>query len=124
MASKSNIEKALDKALDDKKKIDDFADLIDSIESIDDKRKFLWKEIFQNAMNDRQHAYMLFFDLYKSWGSTAIEHNTSGAVLVKYLERMSKANEQLLKLADIIRTSSEEAKLTPDEIFDKISNGD
>jgi hypothetical protein len=117
----ASIDDLIKRAEDNKRKVEDFADLIDSIESIDDKRKFLWKEIYQNAVTDRENAHALFISLYQVMNGSSSEHLTVGATLTKYLERMSKANEQLLKLADIIRSSSEERKLTPDEIFDQIS---
>ena len=117
----ANIDDLIKRAEENKKKVGDFADLIDSIESVDEKRKFLWKEIYQNAVTDRENAHALFINLYQQMSGSSSEHLTVGATLTKYLERMSKANEQLLKLADIIRSSSEEKRLTPDEIFDQIS---
>jgi len=117
----ASIDNLIERAEENKKKIGDFADLIDSIDSIDDKRKFLWKEIYQNAVTDRENAHALFINLYQQMNCSSSEHLTVGATLTKYLERMSKANEQLLKLAEIIRSSSEERKLTPDEIFEQIS---
>ena len=41
-------------------------------------------------------------------------------MLVKYLERMGKCNEQLIKLADMISASDKENKMTPDDMFDAI----
>ena len=117
----ASVDDLIRRAEENQKKVGDFADLIDSIESVDDKRKFLWKEIYQNAVTDRENAHALFIGLYQQMGGTSSEHLTIGTTLTKYLERMSKSNEQLLKLADIIRSSSEEKKLTPDEIFDQIS---
>ena len=119
----SNIEDLVKRAQENNRKLKDFSDLIDSIESIDDKRKFLWKEIYSNAVVDRENSYALFINLYQTMSGAPAEHLTVGAMLVKYLERMSKANEQLLKLADIIKSSSEEVKesMTPEDIFSKIS---
>jgi hypothetical protein len=119
----SSVDDLIVRAEENKKKMGDFADLIDSIDSVDEKRKFLWKEIYQNSVTDRENSYALFINLYQTMGGTSSEHLTVGTMLTKYLERMSKANDQLLKLAEIIKSSSDESKLTPDEIFDKISGG-
>ena len=56
-----------------------------------------------------------------SQGTT--EHVTLGATLAKYIERMSKSNEQLLKLADLIsKSESEYTSINADELFSKIQD--
>jgi len=117
----ANIEDLVARATENKQKVNDFGDLLDSINSIDEKRKFLWKEIYQNAVTDRENSYALFISLYQTMSGSSSEHLTIGMMLTKYLERMSKANEQLLKLADIVKSSTENEKLSPDDIFSKIS---
>jgi len=105
-----------------KKKIKDFADLLDSIESVKDKRKALWKEIYENAITDRENAYVLFHEAYSAMTNTAAEHISVGPILNKYLERMNRSNEQLLKLADLISKAEEQAsKIDPEDIFSKIT---
>ena len=42
------------------KKTEQFGALLESIENIEDKKKHLWKEIYENAIIDRMNAYMLF----------------------------------------------------------------
>ena len=43
-------------------------------------------------------------------------------LLNKYLERMNKSNEQLLKLADLIaRAEEQSSKIDPDDLFSKIT---
>ena len=42
------------------KKSEQFSDLLDSLESTENKKKMLWKEIYDNAITDRMNAYMLF----------------------------------------------------------------
>lgn len=114
----------LNKFEESQKKIKDFGDLLDSMATVDDKRKLLWKDIYQNAVTDREHAHALYINLYMTMQGGSSEHVTVGSTLVKYLERMSKANDQLLKLAEVIKDSKEqETALTEDEIFSKI-NGD
>ena len=104
-----------------KKKVKDFADLLDSIESMGDKKKALWKEIYENAINDRENAFILFNEAYSSMSNTTAEHISAGPILNKYLERMNKSNEQLLKLADLIAKAEEQStKIDADDLFSKI----
>jgi hypothetical protein len=105
------------------KKIKDFSDLLESIESTADKKKMLWREIYENAIIDRLNAYMLFTDAYTHMQSGTAEHVTLGATMSKYLERMNKSNDQLLKLADLISDEEEKAaRIDPDEIFKTIGD--
>ena len=39
----------------------------------------------------------------------------------KYLERMSKSNDQILKLAELIAKEQEKDEISPDDIFNKIT---
>ena len=105
-----------------KQKVRDFADLLDSIESVEGKKKALWKEIYENAINDRENAFILFNEAYSGMTNTSAEHISVGPILNKYLERMNKSNEQLLKLADLIAKAEENsAKIDPDDLFSKIT---
>ncbi len=104
-----------------KQKVKEFSDLLDSIESMEEKKKVLWKEIYENAINDRENAYILFNEAYSAMTNTAAEHISVGPILNKYLERMNKSNEQLLKLADLIAKAEEQsARIDPDDLFSKI----
>ena len=119
------VDKKLDKLLDDyrdtEKRVTDFSNLLDSIEHVEDKKKLLWCEIYQNAVTDREQAAILFTDAFKQMQTGTIEHVTLGPTLTKYLERMCKSNEQLLRLADLIAKSEERAsRVNPDDIFSKI----
>ena len=106
-----------------KKKVKEFSDLLDSIDSLEDKKKALWKEIYENAINDRENAYILFNEAYSSMTNTTAEHISTGPILSKYLERMAKSNEQLLKLADLIAKAEEQSsKIDPEDIFSKIND--
>lgn len=113
-----NLEKQF-KKLDEKSK--QFSDLLESIESTNDKKKMLWKEIYDNAINDRMNAYMLFTGIYTNMGNSTNDHVTVGPTLSKYLERMNKSNDQLIKLAELISKEEERAEsVNPDDIFSKI----
>ena len=115
------MEKILERLEKSKQKVKEFSDLLDSIESMEGKKKALWKEIYENAINDRENAFILFNEAYSSMMNTTAEHISIGPVLNKYLERMNKSNEQLLKLADLIaRAEEQSSKIDPDDLFSKI----
>ena len=103
------------------KKISEFEEILDSVENLDSRKMFLWLEIYNNAKSDRTCASALFTQAYSQLGSTSSEHVTLGATLVKYLERMNKANEQLLSLANLITKEIEQQRsLDADSIFEQI----
>ena len=88
----------------------------------EDKKKLLWKEIYENALNDRENAYVLFTDLLQQSQGNAANHAMFGPIMSKYLERMSKSNDQILRLAELIAKAEEASSaINPDDIFDKIS---
>lgn len=117
----------LDKALDNssklKKKLEAFADILDDLSTTEDKKKLLWKEVYENALVDRENAGMLFTDAWSRMGTGSTEHVTLGSTLTKYLERMSKSNEQILKLVELITKAEEQStKIEPEDIFTNISD--
>ena len=116
-----NLSKEIDKLDATKRKIDEFSDLLDSLKNTQDKKKMLWKEIYENALTDRENASMLFTDAWKSMSGGSSEHVTLGSTMSKYLERMCKSNEQILRLAELIAKAEEsETKINPDDIFSQI----
>ena len=106
---------------DAEKKITEFEKILDSVENLDSRKMFLWLEIYNNAKNDRTCASALFTQAYAQLGQTSSEHVTLGSTLVKYLERMNKANEQLLSLANLITKEIEQQRtVDADDIFTQI----
>lgn len=104
------------------KKISDFSALLDTINSLSDKKKELWKQIYENAVTDREAAYTMYNELFRTVMGKSTEHAVHGQNINKYIERMSKANDQLIKLAELIATAeSKEQDINPDDVFDKIS---
>jgi hypothetical protein len=102
-------------------KIKEFGDILDSIESTGGKKKMLWKEIYENSVSDRENAYILFHEAYSNMMKSAAEHITVGPILIKYLERMNKANDQLIKLSELISKAEEHAAtLDQEDIFSQI----
>ena len=103
-------------------KIKEFSDLLDGLESTEDKKKLLWKEIYENALTDRENAYALFTDLMKESQGNSANHAMFGQTMSKYLERMCRSNDQILKLAELI-AKEEQKQVSMDDVFDRISEG-
>ena len=106
-------------------KLQNFSDILDNLSTTEEKKKLLWKEIYENALEDREKAQILFNDCYQSMTSATIaDHVSAGQVMSKYLERMSKSNDQILKLAELIANAEEKQEtISEDEVFFKIQGG-
>ena len=105
-------------------KVEQFSDLLAQLESTEDKRKMLWIEIYENAVTDRENAALLFTDAYTQMQSGTAEHISLGSTMSKYLERMNKANDQILKLAELIsKAEARAAAIDPDDLFSQIKEG-
>ena len=114
--------KILERIEKTKEKVKQFSELLDSIDSLEDKKKSLWKEIYENSISDRERASILFTEAFKSMSGNSSDHMALGTTLVKYLERMCKSNDQILSLADLIsKAESQESKIDPNDLFSKIS---
>ena len=120
-----DIEKVLEKNEKNEVKeqrIKNFADILDNIDSLEDKKKMLWKEIYENSVEDREKAKMLFNDAYISMTGGVNEHMNIGAIMSKYLERMTRSNDQILKLVELISKEEEKSEaISEDDIFGKIN---
>jgi len=117
------VSKEIDKNENKEKKIENFADILDSIETLENKKKMLWKEIYENALEDREKSKLLFNDAYISMQGGVNEHMNIGSIMSKYIERMSKSNDQILKLAELIAKEEEKTEtISDDDIFSKINN--
>ena len=103
--------------------VKDFSDLLDQIENLNDKKKALWKQIYHNAVFDRQNAYVMYVQLFKIAKDKSTEHAIHGKTIASFLERMSKSNDQLIRLAELI-ARAEDSQIDGDsgDIFDKINN--
>ena len=103
------------------KKLKDFTEVLEKIEHADSKSKILWKEIYENAIVDRQNAHILFVEAYTNMGSGSADHLSLGPTLTKYLERMNKSNEQLLKLSELMsKSEAAHNAISADDIFSQI----
>ena len=107
------------------KKIEQFSDLLGSLKNTEDKKKMLWKESYQNALDDRENANILLVDLMKVSMNNSSNHLQFGNLMSKYIERMSKSNDQILKLAEILSKEEEKNEMvSDDEIFSQIQNSE
>ncbi len=109
---------------DVEKKISDFSGLLEQIETLNDKKKQLWREIYENAISDRQNSYIMFAKLVKLAQDKSSEHAVHGKTMATYIERMSRANDQLIKLAELIDKADRSSEsIDPDDMFDRIKAG-
>ena len=119
-----HINELLDRKKKTDQKVEQFSDLLQQLESMEDKRKMLWVEIYENAVTDRENAALLFTDAYTQMQSGTAEHISLGSTMTKYLERMNKANDQILRLAELIsKAEAHAAAIDPDDLFSKIKDG-
>lgn len=98
----------------------DFSGLLNNLSSVEEKQKALWKQIYENAVQDRNNAYIMWADLYVFVSTNPTEHAIHGQNLSRYMERMSKANDQILKLAEMVSSASQEQideTMTEDEMY-------
>ena len=101
----------------------DFDDLLKSINGSGAKEKILWRQIYNNAISDRENANLCFMDVYPYIMNDMDNHITIGNQAVQYMTRMEKANEQLLKLAGLIQKAlenEEEDFIDEDELMNEI----
>lgn len=105
------------------KQVANFTDLLNGISSVEEKTKHLWRQIYENAVQDRKNAYIMWIDLYGYVHANPNEHAIHGQNLARYMERMSKANDQILKLTELVSKASEEdldEMMSEDDIYEKI----
>tara|TARA_Y100001958_G_C21061572_1_gene424178 strand:- start:247 stop:618 length:372 start_codon:yes stop_codon:yes gene_type:complete len=123
MKNSEQLLKQMDKNEKKEQKLKNFADILDTLESLEDKKKMLWKEIYEHSIEDREKAKLLFNDAYISMQGGINEHMNIGAIMSKYLERMCRSNDQILKLAELIAKEEEKSdNISDDDIFSKINN--
>ena len=119
MSSKM-IEKEMDKIKEKDRNIERFSDILDELSSTEEKKKLLWKEIYENAITDRDNANILFTDLLIQTRGDTANHSMFGGILSKYIERMSKSNDQILRLAELVAKELTHDAVSVDDIYSKI----
>ena len=103
-------------------KIKNFSDLLNELSSTDDKKKLLYAQIYENAVEDRTKAEMLYNSAYEKIEEDSGNHVIIGVALAKYLERAEKSNAQILELAKLIAKEEEVSRFNPDDILSQIGN--
>lgn len=102
----------------------EFDELLNSIDSAGSKEKILWRQIYNNAISDRQNANLCFLDVHQHLRGDVDNHMQLGRQATDYLTRMEKSNEQLLKLSALIQKSIEaqhvEEELDEDRLLQEI----
>ena len=65
---------------------------------------------------------MLFVKLVKIVEDKSTEHAIHGRSLSAYIEKMSKSNEQLIRLAELVaKAETSNNEIDPDEMFKRIN---
>ena len=108
----------------DNNKIKAFGQLLDSL-NVANKKKELWKEIYAHALQDRSYALQMYVNCSNIVIGDPTQHAIHGPNIAKYLERMSRTNDQLLKLAELVAAAEEvndgALPMSTDEIYEKLS---
>jgi hypothetical protein len=127
MSDSKNAELVIVTEMSIEERIRDFSILIEKIDNLDSQKRSLWKGIYENAIIDRQNAYVLFTKLYKiidEASDPSSQFAIHGKTISGYIERMAKANDQLVKLADLVsRAEAIAQNINPDDMFAQISGG-
>ena len=85
----------------------------------------IWTEIYKNAFQDREKSIMLVTNLWKEITADPEKHALYGSTMTKYLERMAKSNDQLVKLAELMQKSDtvvEDEDIDLDDVYSKMDN--
>jgi hypothetical protein len=104
-------------------RVRDFTEILDKIDTLDDKKRQLWKEIYENCISDRQNSYALFIKLAGICQAKSTEWAIHGRTIVQLQERMGRTVDQMLKLADLIH-KAERANdaIDPEDIYSAIGS--
>ena len=99
-----------------------FFDRLDNAVEIDEKTSALWKQIYENAVVDRQNAYRLYADLWNTLKNDPTGHTMNGNQAAKYIERMSKANDQLMQLGQMMNDFEQQSEeIDENDVFAQIN---
>lgn len=98
-----------------------FTKMIDSMETLSSKKKELWKEIYTNALIDRNHALICYNNLQDKALANSTEHAIHAPNIAKYIASMSKSNDQLIRLAELIaEAETAETSIDSEEIYNAL----
>lgn len=103
-------------------RLDKFYEYVETLKDVDEGTLSLWTSIYEQALEDRQNSYRLYHDLWMTMQGDLTAHTMNGQIIARYVERMSKANDQMLQLATLMRESIvKETGINPDDIFNAIA---
>ena len=107
-------------------RIRDFAELLQSLEGLNDKKRSLWREIYINAVNDRETATNQLRILLGVVGESSTEYATHGRTIVSLIEKNTKSNDQLIKLADLVAAHGDKSIVgeSADDLYSSFSVSD
>ena len=77
-------------------KINNFSDLLDSLSKTEDKKKLLWKDAYQNAIEDRESANILVRSYSESDGATVC------VILTRRIRLLAVDNTSIRKFVSTI----------------------
>jgi len=101
----------------------DFSELLETISTMDERKRKLWILIYKNAIEDRMRALEQYQDLKTIVIGKSTEHAVHGKTIAGFIERMSKANDQLLKLADLIEAAqAHDEPVNENTLYDNIAS--
>jgi ABC-type Fe3+-citrate transport system substrate-binding protein len=125
--TKFKIADLIDAEKKENEKLENFKTVLNKLTAIDEKKKTLWLEIYENALEDRTRAAYLFDGCLASMStgtnSSIAEHATIGTTMSKYIERLTKCNDQILQLVNMILKAEQdsiETNVNYEELFDQI----
>lgn len=109
----------------DNQRITAFEDLLKGL-NVAERRRFLWLEIYAHALQDRTYALTMYANCSELVLNDPTQHAIHGPNIAKYLERMNKANDQLLRLAELLATTEEfdEDDMSVDDIYNRMLPAD
>lgn len=102
-------------------RINEFRNILDSIAMLDEDRKFLMNHVYENALQDRKNAYSFLFELSKKAYLDPDILCLHGPTIAKFIERMSRANDQIIKLAEMIQEQRDKNEtVSVDDVYEQI----
>ena len=106
-------------------RVEKFTNLLRSIENLSEKKIELWCEIYKNAVTDRNNALLLYNSLVGTVVSDNIQHAIHAPSMAKYIEKMSRSNDQLLSLAELIADAEKQSQeINSENIYSALERDD
>jgi hypothetical protein len=106
---------------DNDRRVKNFSEIVGKMNELPEEKKTLYKEIYENAITDRQHSYGMYRILLTICDTNSTEHAVHARSIATFIEKMSRANDQIIKLADLLRRAEErEQEIDPEDMFKAI----